>query len=207
MAAVPGPNVMALKLQCAVQGNLLSNTFHYSSGSAYNYAQMHGVGDEFEANVLPALQAIVSEDVHFQSVQVHGVEPNEKVPYIHWLEDTPGLVTEESLPTNIAGVVQLRQLETSGKHNGRMMIAGLCESQTIDSLLDPTFIAGDMATFCTALLAPLVVSGTNFNLHVLERYLVMGVKTRRGWKVSQCRPMRNLATQRKRRVELRSFHA
>lgn len=207
MASIPATRICRLTLQYCSSGNRLSSVMHYYASSAIVGQEI----DDFLDAWLTAVQSlwldVWSHEIVLQAVLGHCVAPETALPGVQYINGPLGNIVEESLPANTAAVLQLRQTEISGRHNGRIFISGLPETATADGLITTAFATTELAALAAGLDTPIVVAGQTWKLCVLQRYDAGApVSPPVGWDVSLVRVTRNLATQRRRTTELREFH-
>lgn len=193
-------------MQYTISGNRLSSGLYYSNVSAINNDSPTDLGAIFESTILPLILDCQSLEVVYECLYVTGVQADFVNPYVHYLSSVVGAVAQESVPSNIAAVIQLRQGDASSRHNGRIFVSGIPETEIESSMIRGSFMTGALAALATALETPLVGSLGTYTL--VTKYLdaVGPPKVWKGYTIDQVNPTRAMGTQRRRTTELRQFH-
>lgn len=201
--------IINVQLRYDITGNKLTSTMHYGCDTALGADDPDLLRIQWQTVVQPKWADAVSADVRFDSVYAWADEPGTALPYVDQLTGVVGTVTGESIPENLAAVLQLKQYETNSKANGRLLIAGLSNADCVDSLVSTAAIAGTLADLATALMTTLTISGPkNFKLCALSRWVAGAKRTPPlGFEIAAVIPTRSLATQRRRTTEMTYVNA
>lgn len=199
-------DILTVQLQYTISGNRLSSTFHFACASSVQSTDPANLGSGFAGTRVPQVAAVVSSEVKFEAVYVTALLQNVANPYTQYLQAVVGLQVGESIPSNLAAVFQLRQLETASKHNGRIYVSGIPEDKVESSLITQAFLTGAMQTLSGQLAAAIVAGGQTYTPVVVQR-VEAGIQIAPlGYDIAQVVPTRSLGSQRRRTTELRQIH-
>lgn len=206
MASIAWEHLGRLRLGLSIGGNQLTTDLNYSvSGVTTGNEADIFISDWLTANETAFLGVFASE-VKFDMLSYSPIKPANFRSYTQYMSGLAGAISDEALPTNVGVVMQLRQLEVSGKHNGRFILPGVPETKTLDGLVTTGFVSTELAALVSALMTPVTSSGDTYTLSVVQRY-ESGIPIEPvGFHVSSIIPQRNLGTQRRRTTELREYH-
>lgn len=208
MAAIIRAQIVNLQLRYNLTGNRLSCNLNYGCNSPLDIDDCLTLADSFETGVLPYWQALVSSDCVFDSIYCTADSPGVCKPRLSQLYNKLGTDNPEAIPENLGMVFRLTQYETNSKHNGRIYIAGLCESSIVDSLVSTAIMGSTVLDLKVALMATLAgAAGNNFNICSVSRRDAGAPITAQGWYTAAVVPTRALCTQRRRTTELTSYTA
>lgn len=198
--------LLKVQLSYTISGNRLSCNWHYGKNGSLNIADPSILGAEIETTILPIFKTIQSQEVVYESIYVTAVQANLSNPFVKYISGEVGDITEEGIPSNLAAVVQLRQNDKIAKHNGRIFVSGIPETEIENSLIRGSFISGALAAFALDLKQVLTSGGTNYTPCVVNMTGTLPSTDPEGYEVIQVNPTRALGTQRRRTTELRQFH-
>jgi hypothetical protein len=206
MAAIVEARLLAVVLSQMIKGTRCQTVMHYGASAALVDGDAEALVNAWETGVLPVWQLAVSDEVDFEQIYCYCLDFDTIRTGIDQLNAIAGLIAGEALPNNTPALIQLRQTEVSGRHNGRLYISGVPESAADASLLSVAYQTGVLKDLADELLVTLNNgSGTNFNLVNVVRQVAGAPVTPSGYLVSASQAVRNLATQRRRTTKMQSF--
>lgn len=207
MTAIASNRIMAARVTMMLEDKPCHTTFHYGCDAALD----PGDGDLFQTAwqtaCLADLRGAVSQDVDFQEIYTYCIESFTCRVGLDNLHAKPGLVSDASLPSNIAACYQIKQYETNSRANNRFYLPGVPEGAVIDGLIDPSVIAGVMTDLANTLMTTVTITGSkNFKLCCVQRFLnntklIPPV----GYYAHTVIPTRSTVSQRRRTTGARSF--
>lgn len=206
--AIVRARIINLICSYCIRGNRLSTKMSYGVDRALIANDPQTLLDAWVAAVFPAWQAAVSTEVSFQMCYAYADAPGTCIPNQQPFVSEAGSVVGNSLPGNIPVVVQIRQTEVPGRHNGRMFVSGISEADVTDSLITTAVLGTHWVDLTAALLTPLAMGGGgNAYLGVVVRTLSGSPVTPSLMVANQVYVTRALASLRKRTTEEREVHA
>jgi hypothetical protein len=206
MAAIVAARIIAITVYYALQGNRLSCTMYYGGDASMEQGDPEALVNAWESSVLPKWIDAVSDQVTFERVAGRTIEPETALPGNDQLNASAGSLVAQAIPSNLAMVLQLRQDDVSSKHNGRLFVSGITETQCVDGLISPTAVGAELGDLATEIINPLSNgSGTTYKLVALTRWLVGIPITPVGYTVTAVSITRSLASQRRRKTEQESY--
>lgn len=196
-----------VKLSYAISGNRLSTTMHFAADDGPVTGMAAELGNNLEAAMMPLWLACVSLEVKFQNMYVRCMDRGRVWPFTNTYGTKVGTQTGESLPSNIAMVIQLRQAEISGRTNNRLFISGVPEEVVVNSVLDSAYIVASAAPLA-AYLRDTVIAGTlsNYRCCCVHKVGPGPHPTYEGHPITQAFVDESTGSQRRRTTELRQFH-
>lgn len=205
MASYPAAKVLRLTVQTTVNGNRLSNVLHYGTTGSPAAGAPADFVTQFIADVLPTWLDAISVEASVESIVCGCVAPDTMRQESRYLNAQLGTINGEALPSNTGPIIQLRQTEISGRHNGRIMVVGVNEDSVLDSRLDAVYQAGAFTDLANKLDDQITAGGIAWDPVVLQRFDSGAPITPVAWKVTLARVTAALGTNRRRTTELRSF--
>jgi len=199
--------VYQTSIQYAISGNRLScNLYHYQN-TVVSAAPSQALCTAVVTTLIPQFKACTSQDVHFQQVYTRAIIKETSNPYSQPLTDQSGTLQYDSIPSNIPAVIRLYQLETGGRHNGRIFLSGVSENDVTDSYITDAAYTGHWSTLLANLGATLTNgAGDVWWPCVLEKVRNGLPITPVAYAVQEVILNRALASMRRRTTELREYH-
>lgn len=201
-------DLWAVKIEYFVQGRVCSvNLAYRSEHSNPGPGIARSVEDAFIADVIPALEDVWSVDVETQMIYVHGVNPAGLIPaYTHFVAQA-GNRLGGAMPNDSPSVITLVTDAPNSKHNGRVYISGISETDVDSQVLTPAFRAAQWADLGDALVADITDPAVPANIYsavVLNR-MVLGVPVTppSSFGVASFAENGNIVSQRRRRTRKR----
>lgn len=207
MAALDWARIVHLVVGLTVTGNRVSIGMYYAADSTISGDDNEDFVDAWLLANTTILLDCLSQECKFEYVSSHGVMANNVRPVVKYQSGQVGTIAEEALPMNVGAILQFRQTEVSGRHNGRIVLPGIPETATTDGLITTAFATTELEALAAALETPISAGGKTWTLCVLVKEL-SGVPNipPDGYAVTNVVPTRNMGTQRRRTTELREFH-
>lgn len=113
------------------------------------------LANTFDDKLTPSIRGVLSDDWLYTSIVCQKISGDREAKWQTDIVPQVGLRLGPSLPANNAILIGLSQGLFSAKHNGRMFLPGLAESDTLIGNLDPAFSGFQLQTFVDALAATL----------------------------------------------------
>jgi hypothetical protein len=207
MAAIPAERCVSVAVQYEVDGNRLSTVLHYGANASLSDAAMEEFRLKWETDILPTWLLACCTAVTVEQLYFTGVAPNTLLPKSSQLTGEVGAISGDPAPSNVAAVLQFRQTEVSGRHNGRMFFGGMADTAfDAGGILSTAFFTGPLQDLADLLILPITIPlGTIFKLVVLKRFEANAPVTPVGYNVLTIVPQRNPGTMRRRTTEWRGF--
>lgn len=206
MATIVKERIVNVVLFYNLTGNMLSCTLHYGCDTALAGDSPDKFQTAWQTAVLAIWQDAVSSDVSFQRIYTYAITAALARPGNDNLNAKAGTIAVEAIPENTACVFQLRQDDVSSKNNGRVFISGLTEAQVVDGLVTTTAAGAELKDLADALLLEITdADGRKYKLVALQKSAAGAPITPVGHTVSVITVTRALATQRRRKTELRAY--
>lgn len=206
MAIIAGDRILAVQLSQTISAKRTTITMHYGADSPPGVDDGEELEIAWRAQCLAVFEAAVSVDVFFEQIYVHGVVPGVCKPGLNQLYAEQGVVAGEALPENVGVCFQIRQYETSSKHNNRFYLPGLVEDECINGLVDAGSISGTLNDIAVAIATPIVLAGgRTYSLVCLSRFNAGVPIAPEGYLAAAVVPTRSMASQRRRTTQNRAY--
>ena len=120
---------------CVISGDKSYNTVYYRlasvSGPGSNYPQL--LAGAFEQDVVPYIQACMSNTVQITRIIVRNLLKHIENPYWKIMGETFGTIAEEVAPIVVNWILERWTSTMSGKHKARTFISGLTKTDAEQS--------------------------------------------------------------------------
>lgn len=206
MASIAQEHLVRLRIGLSIGGNQLSIDLNYANNSFTTGTEARTFIDDWITANLSALEAALSSEVKIDYISAYPIKAGQFLGFTKYLSGHVGALGTEALPSNVGAILQFRQTEVSGKHNGRICLPGVPEDKTTDGLITTGYQTTELAGLATALQTPVSSGGDTYSLCVVQRFESGIAIVPVAYLVTLVQPMRNMGTQRRRTTELREFH-
>lgn len=208
MATIVAARILRLTISLTISGNRLSLNLHYGANGDIVVGDAEIFLDAWETANLAWLRDALSEEVILEQLYATCVVAETVNPATNILSGQVGSISGEAMPSNIAAVITLRQIEISSKHDGRIYLPGAPEAASVDGLWDDSWFEGAFKDFADALLVPVTPGGgVEWSLVALQRFASSSPVTPVGHTIASVVRRRSPATQRRRTTEKREYHS
>jgi len=206
MTMIAQEHLIRVRVGLSIAGNQLSIDLNYANNSFTTGNEARTFIDDWVTANLSALVGALSSEVKIDYVSAYPIKKGQFLGFTKYLSGQVGALGTEALPSNVGAVLQFRQMEVSGKHNGRITLPGVPEDKTTDGLITTSYETTELAALATALMTPVTSGGDTYTLCVVQRF-ESGIEIDPvAYLVNSIIPIRNMSTQRRRTTELREFH-
>lgn len=169
------------------------------------------VAQTFDDKILPDLRAMIADDFLVTAIIAQKVSGDREAKYRLDVATQAGSRVGPSLPSNNCILIGLQQGLFSARHNGRIFIPGVAESDTVVGNLSAAFQTGPLLTFVQTLSAQLEEEsgGTGrWNLGVINTLVLNSSPPIKDWQsafsgVTNTSGSPIIATQRRRQSRVK----
>ena len=153
--ALNSGSIQQLTLQYEVADALCTNVFYYGGSSASLPCSAAALSNKFIATVLPALQAVLTNECRLRGIDVRPLVPTAGPPARDMLGNAVGSLAFQSMPSNVCAHYVGLQSEVNQRVRRRWYFSGWPESWFEDGLWDTSAHATPIAALGQALKEPL----------------------------------------------------
>lgn len=143
----------------------------------YGVDTAFAVIEKFKASFLPSLQQALSDDVQFQQIDFGPIGISTELGSFGNMVTVDGQIANPSLPANMAAVIHFGTVAPNSKHNGRIYISGVPETNQFEGTMTAgqVTLLQDFADLLFGSLVPDSPEDSDFSPVVISRF-VDGVK-------------------------------
>lgn len=159
---------------CRTAEGVMQFTYGYKMESGViGPATLRVASLEFALNRLNKLMLAISSDVEVDKVSFHAVTNNDDIPGQINFNNIEGALGGEAVPNNSSAVLSLKTNAPNAKHNGRMYLPGVVETDQVEGTLQGAVVTA-LNLFGTTLELDLVLPGpetAEFTPVVISRFV------------------------------------
>lgn len=164
-------DLVTITMHGLLEGQEVSSSWNYQVITGPdNPDRMTKVVSAADAALTAAWLAMLSHDYTLQQVSARDPVREAHQPSFKMWAQNPGTITEQSLPSSQAGIINISQAGLTSRNNGRIFYCGIPETAVVDQRLTVAYWSGVVSTFCAALFTNIVdADGVEYALCCLTR--------------------------------------